>query len=94
MDLFRIFEDLDNIDGLHMMYKIVRGIILLNSPQIFEKIFGDELIMDIIGSLEYEPGVPRVHHRSFLKEHVVFKEAIPIKDPLVLSKIHQTYRVG
>lgn len=26
--------------------------VLLNSPQIFEKIFGDELIMDIIGSLE------------------------------------------
>ncbi|KAJ6768538.1 hypothetical protein OIU74_022235 [Salix koriyanagi] len=34
------------------------------------------------------------HHRGFLKEHVVFKEAIPIKDPHVLSKIHQTYRVG
>nr|XP_048321450.1 serine/threonine-protein phosphatase 4 regulatory subunit 3-like isoform X2 [Ziziphus jujuba var. spinosa] len=95
MDLFRICEDLENIDGLHMIYKIVRGIILLNSPQIFEKIFGDDLIMDIIGCLEYDPEVPHVqHHRSFLKEHVVFKEAIPIKDDQVLSKIHQTYRVG
>lgn len=26
--------------------------VMLNSSQIFEKIFGDELIMDIIGSLE------------------------------------------
>lgn len=26
MDLFRISEDLDNIDGLHMIHKIVRGI--------------------------------------------------------------------
>ncbi|GAV70873.1 SMK-1 domain-containing protein [Cephalotus follicularis] len=95
MDLFRICEDLENVDGLHMIYKIVKGIILLNSPQIMEKIFGDELIMDIIGSLEYDPDVPHTqHHRNFLKEHVVFKEAIPIKDPLVLSKIHQTYRVG
>lgn len=95
MDLFRICEDQENIDGLHMIFKIVRGIILLNSPQIFEKIFGDELIMDIIGSLEYDPEVSHVqHHRNFLKEHVVFKEAIPIKDSLVLSKIHQTYRVG
>ncbi|KAA8527388.1 hypothetical protein F0562_034897 [Nyssa sinensis] len=95
MDLFRICEDLENIDGLHMIFKIVRGIILLNSPQIFEKIFGDELIMDIIGSLEYDPELSLVqHHRNFLKEHVVFKEAIPIKDPVVLSKIHQTYRVG
>ncbi|KAK9288932.1 hypothetical protein L1049_017403 [Liquidambar formosana] len=95
MDLFRICEDLENIDGLHMIFKIVRGIILLNSQQIFEKMFRDELIMDIIGSLEYDPEVPNVqHHRDFLKEHVVFKEAIPIKDPVVLSKIHQTYRVG
>ncbi|KAJ4969136.1 hypothetical protein NE237_015837 [Protea cynaroides] len=95
MDLFRICEDLENNEGLHMIFKIVKGIILLNSPQIFEKIFGDELIMDIIGSLEYDPESHNVqHHRAFLKEHVVFKEAIPIKDPVVLSKIHQTYRIG
>ncbi|XVF28229.1 hypothetical protein REPUB_Repub15cG0011500 [Reevesia pubescens] len=95
MELFRICEDLENMDSLHMIFKIVKGIILLNSPQVFEKIFGDELIMDIIGSLEYDPDVPQVqHYRDFLKEHVVFKEAIPIKNPMVLSKIHQTYRVG
>ncbi|XP_058076120.1 uncharacterized protein LOC131224775 isoform X5 [Magnolia sinica] len=95
MDLFRICEDLENQDGLHMIFKLVKGIILLNSLQIFDKIFGDEFIMDVIGSLEYDPEVPQVQrHRAFLKEHVVFKEAIPIKDPSVLSKIHQTYRVG
>ncbi|XP_071721154.1 uncharacterized protein [Rutidosis leptorrhynchoides] len=94
MDLFRACEDLKNNDGLHMIYKIVKGIILLNSPQIFEKIFSDELMMDIIGCLEYDPEIPHIHHRNYLKEHVVFKEAIPIKDPLALSKIHQTYRIG
>ncbi|XAR57016.1 hypothetical protein NMG60_11025014 [Bertholletia excelsa] len=95
MDLFRICEDLENIDGLHMIFKIIRGIILLNNHQIFERIFGDELIMDIIGCLEYDPEISYVQrHRSFLKEHVVFKEAIPIKDPVVLSKIHQTYKIG
>ncbi|XP_075498066.1 uncharacterized protein LOC142536693 [Primulina tabacum] len=45
MDLFRMCEDLENIDGLRMIFKIIRGIILLNSPQIFERIFSDELIM-------------------------------------------------
>ncbi|PPS11015.1 hypothetical protein GOBAR_AA09624 [Gossypium barbadense] len=40
VELFRICEDLENMD------------VLLNSAQIFEKIFGDELIRDIIGSLE------------------------------------------
>ncbi|CAG7882154.1 unnamed protein product [Brassica rapa] len=95
MGVFKICEELENVEGLHMIFNIVKGIILLNSSQILEKIFGDELIMEIIGCLEYDPGVPHSqHHRNFLKEHVVFKEAIPIKDPLVLSKIHQTYRIG
>ncbi|KAJ7955201.1 serine/threonine-protein phosphatase 4 regulatory subunit 3-like [Quillaja saponaria] len=95
MEVFRVCEDLENMDGLRMVFKIAKGIIFLNSPQIFERIFSDDLIMDIIGALEYDPDVRLVqHHRNFLKEHVVFKEAIPIKDPLVLSKIHQTYRVG
>ncbi|KAK8548819.1 hypothetical protein V6N13_054412 [Hibiscus sabdariffa] len=95
MELFRMCEDLENMDDLYMIFKIVKGIILLNSAQVFEKIFGDELIMDIIGSLEYDPDVPRVqHYRNFLKEHVIFKEAVPIKSPVVLSKIHQTHRVA
>ncbi|KAG5023806.1 hypothetical protein JHK85_020148 [Glycine max] len=95
MEVFRMCEDLENIDGLHMIFKIVKGIVLLNSPAIFERIFSDDFIVDIIGAFEYDPEVPCVqHHRKFLKEHVVFKEAIPIKDPVVLSKIHQTYRVG
>ncbi|KAK1390392.1 serine/threonine-protein phosphatase 4 regulatory subunit 3-like [Heracleum sosnowskyi] len=94
IDLFRICEDLEDVDGLHLIFKIVRGIVLFNSAQIFERIFGEELIMDICGCLEYDPELPHVHHRVFLKEHVVFKEAIPIKDPQVLSKIHQTYKIG
>ncbi|XXG80467.1 hypothetical protein AAC387_Pa09g1325 [Persea americana] len=94
VDLFRICEEFGRTDSLHMIFKLVKGIVLLNRPQIFEKLFGDEIIMDVIGSLEYDPEVPQVQqHRAFLKDHVVFKEAVPIKDPTVLSKIHQTYRV-
>ncbi|VAH76490.1 unnamed protein product [Triticum turgidum subsp. durum] len=88
-------EDLENLDDLHMIFKLVRGIILLNSPSIFDKIFSDELILDIIGALEYDPEVAKVQkHRIFLKDHVVFKEAIPIKNISVVSRIHQTYRIG
>ncbi|XP_024636962.1 serine/threonine-protein phosphatase 4 regulatory subunit 3 isoform X3 [Medicago truncatula] len=95
MGLFRVCEDLENMDGLHMIFKIVKGIILLNSPTILERIFKEEFIVDIIGALEYDPDITCVqHHRKFLKDHVVFKEAIPIKDPNALAKIHQTYRVG
>lgn len=95
VDIFRTCEDLENIDDLHMIFKLVKGIILLNSPSIFDKIFSDEFILDIIGALEYDPEVPRVQkHRAFLKDHVVFKEAIHIENLSVVSKIHQTYRIG
>ncbi|KAI3968725.1 hypothetical protein MKX01_028875 [Papaver californicum] len=94
LDLFRMCEDLEDMDALHTIFRLVKGIILFNSSQIFDKIFGDRFIMDIIGTLEYDQEISRVHHRAFLKEHVVFKEAIPIEDPSVLLKIHQTYRIG
>ncbi|XP_014499046.1 serine/threonine-protein phosphatase 4 regulatory subunit 3 [Vigna radiata var. radiata] len=95
IEVFRVCEELENMDGLHMIFKIIKGIILLNSTQIFERLFSDELMMDIIGTLEYDPKVPHVqHHRKFLKDHVIFKEALPIRNSIVLSKIHQTYRVG
>ncbi|URE39780.1 hypothetical protein MUK42_04345 [Musa troglodytarum] len=95
IDLFRMCEKVKNMDGLHMIFRLVKAIFCLNSPHVFDRIFGEEYILDIIGSLEYDPELPQVQrHRAFLKEHVVFKEAIPIKDSSVLSKIHQTYRVA
>lgn len=83
VDLFRMCEDLENMDGLYMIFKLVKGIceywepllyintffmfnlflmltivffwwsvVLLNNPQIFDRIFVEEYILDIIGSLE------------------------------------------
>lgn len=54
LDLFRFSEDLENTEGLHLMYKIVKGIIMLNDNSIFEIIFRDDCIMDIVGALECE----------------------------------------
>ncbi|KAF3779741.1 Serine/threonine-protein phosphatase 4 regulatory subunit 3 [Nymphaea thermarum] len=69
VDLFRMCEDLDNIEELHLIFKLIKGI---NDPEASK----------------------RQRHRVFLKEHVVFKEAIPIESSTVLFKIHQTYRIG
>ncbi|KAK3140666.1 hypothetical protein QOZ80_5AG0404040 [Eleusine coracana subsp. coracana] len=95
VNIFRLCEALKNMDGLHQIFRLVKGMILLNNYAIFEKIFSDALILDIIGTLEYDPEVHNVqNHRTFLREHVVFKEAIPIRNASVVSKIHQTYRIG
>uniref|UniRef100_A0A0A9DCG4 Uncharacterized protein n=1 Tax=Arundo donax TaxID=35708 RepID=A0A0A9DCG4_ARUDO len=95
VNLFRMCEGLRNMDGLHMIFRLVKGIILLNNSAIFHKIFSDDFILDIVGALEYDPDVPNVQsHRAFLQKQVVLKEAIPIRNASVISKIHQTYRVG
>ncbi|KAK3137457.1 hypothetical protein QOZ80_5BG0452470 [Eleusine coracana subsp. coracana] len=95
VNIFRLCESLKNMDGLHQIFRLVKGMILLNNSAIFEKIFSDAFILDIIGTLEYDPEVHNVqNHRTFLREHVVFKEAIPIRNASVVSKIHQTYRIG
>jgi protein phosphatase-4 regulatory subunit 3 len=95
--LIDVFDDCENrkdIDGLHMMFNIVKEIISVNNYQILEIILGDQLFMKIFGCLEYDPDVPQSKdHRTSLRKNVVFVEDIPIKNPLVLSKIHQTYRI-
>jgi protein phosphatase-4 regulatory subunit 3 len=52
------------------------------------------LIFDVVGCLEYDPASPtQKHHREYLKQQAMFREAIPIKNAELLSKIHQTFRV-
>uniref|UniRef100_A0A4W5RAM3 Serine/threonine-protein phosphatase 4 regulatory subunit 3 n=1 Tax=Hucho hucho TaxID=62062 RepID=A0A4W5RAM3_9TELE len=95
LELFRQCEDLENADGLHHLYEIVKGIFLLNRTALFEVMFSEECIMDVIGCLEHDPalgGLPR-RHRDFLTKTARFKEVIPIGDPELRAKIHQTYRV-
>nr|XP_034604319.1 serine/threonine-protein phosphatase 4 regulatory subunit 3B-like isoform X3 [Setaria viridis] len=94
VDLFRMCEGSRNMDGLHMIFRLVKGIILLNNFEMFNNIFSDDFILDMIGALEYDPEVCHVHnHRASVQKQVVFKEAIPIKNAYVASKIHQTYRI-
>lgn len=52
--------------------------------------------MDVIGCLEYEPQLTiktKRNHREFLEKKATFKEVIPIANPELLTKIHQTYRI-
>ena len=96
IDLFHICEDLENLDSLHQLYEIVRSIFYLNKSSLFEIIFSEEFILDIIGCLEYEPQLSyadKRNHREFLDTKATFKEVIPIGNQDLISKIHQTFRV-
>ncbi|KAL4630409.1 serine/threonine-protein phosphatase 4 regulatory subunit 3A-like isoform X1 [Arapaima gigas] len=94
LQLFHVCEELENRDGLHQLYEITKGIFLLNRTALFEVMFSEECIMDVIGCLEFDPASPQPRrHREFLTKTAKFKEVIPISDPELKQKIHQTYRV-
>uniref|UniRef100_A0A8C7YMX5 Serine/threonine-protein phosphatase 4 regulatory subunit 3 n=1 Tax=Oryzias sinensis TaxID=183150 RepID=A0A8C7YMX5_9TELE len=94
LGLFRVCEDLDNREGLHHLYEVVRGVLFLNKAALFEVMFSDDCIMDVVGCLEYDPAlVQPKRHREFLTKTAKFKEVIPITDSELRQKIHQTYRV-
>ncbi|XP_050981982.1 serine/threonine-protein phosphatase 4 regulatory subunit 3B isoform X2 [Labeo rohita] len=94
LQLFRTCEEADDREGLHHLYEIVRGVLFLNKATLFEVMFADDCIMDVVGCLEYDPALlqPK-RHREFLTKTAKFKEVIPITDSELRQKIHQTYRV-
>mmetsp|Transcript_36846 Transcript_36846/g.103965 ORF Transcript_36846/g.103965 Transcript_36846/m.103965 type:complete len:862 (+) Transcript_36846:313-2898(+) len=95
LDIFKTCEDLEDSEGLANMYKVIKGTIMLNDNSIFELLLKEENVMDVVGALEHDPELPEPQkHREFLSESVVFKEVVPIKDPAIREKIHQTYRIG
>ncbi|NXS83000.1 P4R3B phosphatase, partial [Erpornis zantholeuca] len=94
LQLFQVCENLENTEGLHHLCEIIRGILFLNKATLFEVMFSDECIMDVVGCLEYDPSLAQPkRHREFLTKTAKFKEVIPITDSELRQKIHQTYRV-
>lgn len=97
LELFRMCEDLEDEESLTALFNIFKQIVLLNDTGLFDLLFDDAHVMDFVGALEYEPDIrpeQRPRHREFLRDSAVFKEVVPISDPAVKSKIHQTYRMG
>lgn len=92
MDLFHKAEDLKDMESLHHLYEIMRQVILINKHSLYETLFADDMLMDVIGILEYNPS-GRTKHREFLRNKVTFKEVLPLYNADLKSKIHQTYRV-
>lgn len=92
IDLFHKAEDLEDSTSLRHLYTIFRQLLLYNKQFLFDALFSDDIIMDVIGILEYSPA-GRVRHRDFLRHQAHFREVLPINNPEIISKIHQTYRI-
>ncbi|EKX54069.1 hypothetical protein GUITHDRAFT_55103, partial [Guillardia theta CCMP2712] len=93
--IFRTCEDLEMEQSLHTLFKIFKGLIMLNEPSLIELCLSDQNVLDTMGILEYDPEYSNhtVKHREYLKNPNLFKEAVPIKSPAILFKIHLNFRL-
>ena len=63
LNLFQMCEDLENTEGLHHLYEIFKNIFLLNKNALFELMFAEDTIFDVVGCLEFDPSLstPKRH---------------------------------
>ena len=94
--LFNTVEDLENVPDLHHLFHIFKGLVLLNDTGVYEELLREDLIVSVIGALEYDPELSchSVNHRAFLKENVKFNQVVPIGDAPTIRKIHQNFHVS
>ncbi|EPS45663.1 hypothetical protein H072_362 [Dactylellina haptotyla CBS 200.50] len=88
-------EDMEMLPELFSLCRIMKIVILLNDSTIIEYIVTDEVVMGVVGILEYDPDFPthKANHRTYLSDNTRFKEVVTIDNPEIKKKIHQTYRL-
>eukprot|EP00467_Chlorarachnion_reptans_P011462 CAMPEP_0114512192 /NCGR_PEP_ID=MMETSP0109-20121206/14832_1 /TAXON_ID=29199 /ORGANISM="Chlorarachnion reptans, Strain CCCM449" /LENGTH=755 /DNA_ID=CAMNT_0001691835 /DNA_START=404 /DNA_END=2671 /DNA_ORIENTATION=+ len=78
-----------------MFFELFKHIVLLNEIQIYEVLFSDEIFNSMVAVFDYDPtlkGERKMEHRRFLAS-AKFKQVMDIKDPTLVKKIHENYRM-
>lgn len=93
--LMRDAEDLQSISDLHALCTLMQAILLLNDQGVYEHILRDDIFVDMVGLMEYDPDFPRLkaHYRDFLRDNAKYHQVIEFRDQGIQTKVHQTYRL-
>ncbi|KAH9817343.1 component of IIS longevity pathway SMK-1-domain-containing protein [Melampsora americana] len=88
-------EDLESLKDLNALCTLVHSILMLNDAAIYEYCLQDDIVLIVASILDYDPefGNQKASYHSDLSDQTRFKQVVPIKDPTITSKIHQTYRL-
>lgn len=93
LDLFGTCESLENVEGLRQLHDIFKGLLMLNKTALYEILFRDDILMDVLGVMEYDPALPqKAKHRDFIRTSARYRQIIPFSNSELESKIHQTFR--
>ncbi|MCO5598655.1 hypothetical protein L7F22_052752 [Adiantum nelumboides] len=92
---FQDAEELEQLDALHRLCAIMHTIIMLNDNVLMERMLRDDTFLGVVGMLEYDPEFPKLKasYREYLTNTARFRQVVPIPDPMILAKIHQTFRL-
>eukprot|EP01125_Pyxidicula_operculata_P000252 TRINITY_DN10331_c0_g1_i1.p1 TRINITY_DN10331_c0_g1~~TRINITY_DN10331_c0_g1_i1.p1 ORF type:complete len:744 (+),score=85.65 TRINITY_DN10331_c0_g1_i1:100-2331(+) len=96
VDLWKMVEDMSMSSEYRKMYSIFKDLILLNNPKIIEEAVSDKFVYDVMATLQHDPEsgiIGQTKHAEFLRERVKFKEVVPLNNPSLEAKIHQTFRL-
>lgn len=90
-----VAEDLESLPDLHRLCNIMKALILMNDNTIIEHLVTDDIIIGVVGALEYDPDFPthKANHRHYLSDESRYKEVVEIKDQTIKRKIRQTWRL-
>ena len=93
--LVEMAEDMEDLGSLHRLCNIMKIMILLNDTAIIEHAVTDDMVLGVVGALEYDPDFPshKANHRHWLGKEGRYKEVVRIDDEQVRKKIHHTYRL-
>ena len=93
--LVELSEDLESLPDLHRLCNIMKALILMNDNTIIEHLVTDDIIIGVVGALEYDPDFPthKANHRQYLSDDSRYKEVVEIKDQNIKRKIRQTWRL-
>jgi protein phosphatase-4 regulatory subunit 3 len=86
---------MEDLGSLHRLCNIMKTLILLNDTAIIEHAVNDDVVLGVVGALEYDPDFPshKANHRHWLGKEGRYKEVVRIEDSMIRKKIHQTYRL-
>lgn len=88
-------EKHESLNDLHRLCNIMKSLILMNDNAVIEHLVTDDIILGVVGALEYDPDFPthKANHRQYLSDASKFKEVVEIRDELTRRKIRQTWRL-
>ncbi|CAG8455223.1 16622_t:CDS:10 [Funneliformis mosseae] len=92
LPLLETCEDLEQVQDLYRLCNIMKGFIMLQDNDIIRYMLRDDVILDVVGCLEYDPDFPKhkANHREFLTKNSRFKQ---ISNQEIRAKIHETFRL-